>query len=319
MDSWNRSGQGGSSSAAERGSLALELEAALTNLRARAHTASFKASHSERAPELSDLIAEARRALLLSASLEAVAESPSGIVSTNSVSASVPPVSSVQVGDFVVRGVAHDLNNMLLVIQNAVESLRQSASSLVEREATVVQDAVTQAARLVAKLLPAELTSVRPAGLDLCASIERFSGILASLVGERVRVVTALAAGLPLVRVDETALLRVLSNLATNGRDAMPQGGTLTLTASSASPDRGTPRGYVLLSVADTGTGMDAVTRERALEPFFTTKSSGKGSGVGLAAVRGLLESVGGHLVIQSEPGRGTTVSVYLESAESPA
>jgi signal transduction histidine kinase len=281
----------------------------------------FKPSHAERERDLTDIIDIAHRALVLSASLDAAVESASAVASTSSAPSSeaAPPVSAAFIGDFLVRGVAHDLNNMLLVIQNSAESLRQNASGLVEREAAMVQDAVTQATRLVAKLLPTEAASIRPAGLDLSDAVERFSAILGSLAGDKVRVVTELAADLPLVLADETAILRVLSNLATNGRDAMPEGGTLTLATRAATAGSvtagGTPRSYVLLTVADTGAGMDAATRDRALEPFFTTKSRGKGSGVGLTAVRVIVENMGGHLLIQSEPGRGTTVSVYLEPA----
>jgi signal transduction histidine kinase len=113
--------------------------------------------------------------------------------------------------------------------------------------------------------------------------------------------------------------------LASNARDAMPEGGTLTLAtrAATAVPGRpaadGTPEGYVLLSVVDTGEGMDAATSNLAFEPFFTTKARGKGTGVGLTAVRELVQSMGGLMRMESEPGRGTTVSIFLQCVAAPA
>jgi two-component system, cell cycle sensor histidine kinase and response regulator CckA len=184
---------------------------------------------------------------------------------------------------------------------------------------------VSQATRLVAKLLPAEPSIGRRAGVELSDCIRRFAGVLGTLVGPRIEIVSRLAAGLAPVRCEETAIFRVLSNLVANARDAMPDGGTLTVETRAAEPsvDRelgeNAARSYVLLSVLDTGEGMDAVTSERAFEPFFTTKQPGNGTGVGLTAVRELVQSAGGFVHMESTPGRGTSVRVYFACADTPA
>jgi signal transduction histidine kinase len=121
---------------------------------------------------------------------------------------------------------------------------------------------------------------------------------------------------LPLARCDETAIVRVLSNLATNARDAMPSGGTLTVetldgTFASAAGQGAEPGTFAVLSVTDTGRGMDLETRERAFEPFFSTKGTGKATGVGLTAVREIIQDSGGFLEMDSGVGRGTSVRVY--------
>ena len=143
-----------------------------------------------------------------------------------------------------------------------------------------------------------------------------FSGVIRSLVGYQVAVVTRLASGLPPARCEETAIGRVLSNLATNARDAMPGGGTLTLETreqKAVPPEEldGEPRTFVVLTVSDTGRGMDPETHGKAFERFFTTKPAGKGSGVGLATVREIANGAGGFVEIETTLGRGTSVRVY--------
>jgi signal transduction histidine kinase len=259
---------------------------------------------------------EARVALALSASLEtwpaAEARSDAG-----SAPGSLSPTSGISASEWLVRSVAHDLNNMLLVIQSCNEVMRQQPS-LAFREATVVQDAVTQATRLVAKLLPADDRIGQPAGIDLSRAVERFSGVIRALVGSDVGVVTRLAPALPLAGCDEVAIVRVLSNLATNARDAMPHGGTLTLETlegTFASAGRAAEPGtFTVLAVSDTGAGMDGPTRARAFEPFFSTKGTGRGTGVGLTAVREIVQAAGGFVEMDSGLGRGTTVRVYLRA-----
>jgi two-component system, cell cycle sensor histidine kinase and response regulator CckA len=146
--------------------------------------------------------------------------------------------------------------------------------------------------------------------------------MLRRLIGENITVVTALPQSAAWVNVDRGQLEQVILNLAVNARDAMPGGGHLTLTTESVESD-GTdalPSGrFVALVVSDTGVGMDAATRERIFEPFFTTKPVGAGTGLGLATVYGVVEQHGGHIVVDSAPGCGTTFRVYLPSVDEPA
>jgi nitrogen-specific signal transduction histidine kinase len=327
MNSWN--GRGGArpglAGCAIDGRLAIaaDLEDSLDRLRSLGSSVGSTDSHDRRTGELKEIIGEARRALVLSASLEGV-EVQSGVVGRASRRPLRSATGAVTPSEWLLRSVAHDLNNMLLVIQNCSQSLGQQSTSSAKREAGVVQDAVTQATRLVAKLLPSEPVIGGGGGVDVSECVRRFAGVIGSLVGERVEVVTELDPELPLARSDETAIFRVLSNLAANARDAMPAGGTLTLeTRVVASPPERTlaavADGYVLLAVRDTGEGMDSATSDRAFEPFFTTKQPGKGTGVGLTAVREIVQSVGGFVQMASEPSRGTTVSVYLECVRAPA
>jgi signal transduction histidine kinase len=296
--------------------LSSELAGALAKVRDAARGAVSADSHERCARELKEIISEARRALALNASLQASAEDEPVNEPKLVPSASQPPLSGVVGSDWLVRSVVHDLNNMLLVIQNCAEAMKQQPS-LVQREANVVQDAVAQATRLVAKLLPPDSAVGRLPGTDLSHAVLRFSGVIRSLVGDRVALVTRLASGLPPARCDEMAIGRLLSNLATNARDAMPSGGTLTLETallSRRSPDAldGELASFVVLSVSDTGGGMDAETQGRAFEPFFTTKPAGKGSGVGLATVREIVHGAHGFVELDTSVGSGTTVRVFL-------
>jgi len=329
MNSWNRSGaRPGLAGCAADGasSPAAELDDALDRVAALGRSVRAVDSHEQRAVGLKELIGQARRALIVSTSLSSNADAESGIVSTGKRGRAQPLASVVAPAEWLIRSVVHDLNNMLLVIQNCAESLRHQESAPVQREASVVEDAVSQATRLVAKLIPSDPGIGRPAGVDLSECVERFSGVIGSLVGDPIEVVTRLGSDLPPVRCEETAVFRVLSNLAANARDAMPAGGTLTLETLGVTSPPGDeasedppPGAYVLLTVTDTGEGMDAETTDRAFEPFFTTKAPGKGTGVGLTAVREIVEGMGGLVQMESIPGSGTKVSVYLACAELPA
>lgn len=333
MNSPNARGgaQPGLSSTAGQMGLSAELDDALGRVRSLGRSAAAAASHGQRALELKELIGEARRALIVSASLSSSVDTESGIVPKSSGERSQPPLSATGPREWLLRSVVHDLNNMLLVIQNCAESLRQQESAAVQREASVVQDAVSQATSLVAKLVPSEPGIGRPAGVDLSECVERFLGVLGSLVGDAIAVETRLGTALPAARCEETAIFRVLSNLAANARDAMPAGGTLTFEThfvsslpgselpQSESPASERSQGYVLLTVVDTGEGMDSETTDRAFEPFFTTKAPGQGSGVGLTAVREIVQSMDGLVRMESAPGSGTKVSVYLQCAEQSA
>src|SRR5262249_33163597 len=147
------------------------------------------------------------------------------------------------------------------------------------------------------------------------------------VIGEDIRLTTDLHPRLGGVKADAGQLQQVLLNLAVNARDAMPRGGRLTITTPAVAPDEGAaparpgvpPGPYALLEVADTGCGMVSEVRAHIFEPFFTTKGPGKGTGLGLAVVHGIVKQAGGHIEVFSEPGAGTAVAIYLPLVEQPA
>jgi PAS domain S-box-containing protein len=227
-------------------------------------------------------------------------------------------------------GVAHDFNNLLTPIIGGLDILQRRAT-LDERTGRILSGALLAAERaktLVQRLLafsrrqPLQATSVDVAGL-----INSMAELVASTTGPQIKVTTAAAAGLPAAHADHNQLEMAILNLAVNARDAMPDGGTLRISAQHEKVGRGhrsalAPGGYVRLSVADTGVGMDEETRRRAAEPFFSTKGIGKGTGLGLSMVHGLASQLGGALYIHSRPGLGTNIDLWLpisHGAASPA
>jgi CheY-like chemotaxis protein len=167
---------------------------------------------------------------------------------------------------------------------------------------------------------------LRPEEVDLSAVSERVSPMLRRLIGEHIELRTELAPGLPAVRADPGQLEQVVVNLVVNARDAMPDGGTVTIrthdtviTPLEARAHLGLQAGpYVVLTVTDTGIGMDRATRERVFEPFFTTKEPGRGTGLGLATVYGIVKQSGGYIGVTSEPGHGSTFRVLLPPLPRP-
>ena len=220
-------------------------------------------------------------------------------------------------------GVAHDFNNLLAVIAGNLSLLKQETEGIGET-AEVIEDAIDAAqagADLTHRLLAfGRLQTLRPQRVDGRALLTKMSRVLTRALGETVDLVAEPADDLWPIRVDRSQLESCLLNLALNARDAMADGGELRITAENS--DRGGSgtdgmgpgeTGHnVLFTVSDSGTGMDDDVLSRAVQPFFTTKSSGEGSGLGLSMVDGFVEQSGGRLEISSTPGRGTTVRVYL-------
>lgn len=221
-------------------------------------------------------------------------------------------------------GVAHDFNNLLTPIMGSLDLLHRRAIGS-ERERKLIEGALQSAERaklLVHRLLAfARRQPLQVGPVDVGALVQGMGGLIASTVGPQVRVAVEIDEALPLALADAHQVEMALLNLCVNARDAMPEGGRLTLRAvvddpASASLSAGD---YLRLSVIDTGVGMSAATLERATEPFFSTKGVGKGTGLGLSMVEGLLAQLGGGLTITSAPGDGTRIDLWLPQASAPA
>jgi hypothetical protein len=225
-------------------------------------------------------------------------------------------------------GVAHDFNNMLTAISgytNLVKAGLEPDNELVADLDEVLQ-ASARAASLTAQLLAFSRRQVlQPQVIDPNEAIAGMVGMLRRLIGDDVVLRTTLAEGVAPIRVDPSQLLQVVMNLAVNARDAMPDGGTLTIetadvvigAAEAESCEDAQPGPHVVISVTDSGTGMDAATLRRAFEPFFTTKPIGTGTGLGLATVYGIVSQSGGWVSASSEVGHGTTIKTYLPIASA--
>lgn len=224
-------------------------------------------------------------------------------------------------------GVAHDFNNMLTAIRSYSELLiaDMEPGSQPHADMTEVINAAERAAVLTRKLLAFSRQQVlRPALVDLNSAIDGIRNMLAQIAGKNIDLDYRLASNLWTVRADPTEIERVITNLVLNAHDAMPEGGRLVLETSNVEIDEeyaGThadtvPGPYAMISVTDTGTGMTRDVREKLFEPFFTTKEKGKGTGLGLPSVYGIVKQSGGFVWVYSEPGRGTAFNIYLPRAE---
>jgi two-component system cell cycle sensor histidine kinase/response regulator CckA len=223
-------------------------------------------------------------------------------------------------------GVAHDFNNLLTVILGFCELLLDDRDPDDPRQADIeeIQKAGTRAAGLTRQLLAfSRKQIIEPTLLDLNVVVADMRSMLGRLIGEDVKVVLHLGPGLALVKADRGQVEQVVMNLAVNARDAMPGGGTLTLETANVELDEHyaethvavKPGLYVGLTVTDTGTGMTPQVQARLFEPFFTTKEPGKGTGLGMATVYGIVTGSGGSVGVYSEVGKGTAFKVYFPQA----
>ncbi|HXC30220.1 MAG TPA: ATP-binding protein [Stellaceae bacterium] len=220
-------------------------------------------------------------------------------------------------------GIAHDFNNLLLAINFNLESLAEEMPRTATTEPLFegARSAVEQAHGLIGHLLTfARRQPLRPTSVDINECVRQTQLMLRRAVPAGIEIETRFSDGAGLALADRNQFETALLNLALNARDAMPDGGRLTigtmdvtLDAAYAALHPGAPAGrYVLVAVSDTGSGMPSIVAERAFEPFFTTKTGAEHSGLGLAQVYGYAKQSGGHARITSEPGRGTTVQLFL-------
>jgi two-component system, cell cycle sensor histidine kinase and response regulator CckA len=220
-------------------------------------------------------------------------------------------------------GIAHDFNNVLTAVLGYTRLLLKDVTlpPVARGDVEEIEQAARRAASLTQQLLAfSRKQMLQPAILDVNDVVQGMRSLLRRLIGEHITLVATLDPQPMLVRADQGQLQQVIINLAVNARDAMPAGGTLTIATGAvdlgpsfvAARPGSQPGPHILLQVTDTGMGMDADTRGRVFEPFFTTKAVGKGSGLGLATVYGIVKQSGGYIDVSSEPTRGSVFTVYL-------
>ena len=226
-------------------------------------------------------------------------------------------------------GIAHDFNNLLTAILGNAELLRNTLDNASQRsDVDEIHRAALRAAELTGQLLTfARKQRVEATVMNLNDLVHRTDKMLRRIIGERIVVRTRCHDDLPSVRVDPGQIEQVLLNLAVNARDAMPDGGKLTIETDAVDLDEeyareqpdARPGRYAVLAVSDTGTGITEDVRSRIFEPFFTTKEVGKGTGLGLSICYGIVRQAGGHLSVYTEVGRGTTFRIYLPEVAAAA
>ncbi len=224
-------------------------------------------------------------------------------------------------------GVAHDFNNLLTVVRGYAEVLLGNSlpSDPVKSKIESIYDAANRAASLTRQLLAfsrKQLLELKP--LDLNAVVADLERLLRPLVGENIQWATLLTPSLHRTRADSGQIEQVLMNLVVNAKDAMPSGGKITIETANVTLDEGFRKkhryvqlgDYVMLSVSDTGQGMDQQTQDNVFEPFFTTKEEGKGTGLGLSTVYGIIKQSKGYIFVESQSGQGSTFRIYLPQIE---
>ncbi len=220
-------------------------------------------------------------------------------------------------------GVAHDFNNILTAIVGYTDLLAAELASNVRQleDLEEIRKAARRAAALTRQLLAFSRKQVlEPRIIDVNSVVLNLDKMLRSLISENIELKTDLADNLGAARADPNQIEQVIMNLAINARDAMPDGGTVTIETGNVTLDDAyaaqhvsvIPGEYVMLAVSDTGCGMDEKTQSRIFEPFFTTKPAGRGTGLGLSTVYGIVKQTGGNIWLYSEPGKGTTFKIYL-------
>jgi signal transduction histidine kinase/CheY-like chemotaxis protein len=220
-------------------------------------------------------------------------------------------------------GLAHDFNNLLTLVRGHAELAEEDLDpqSPIAQHIDIIRQAAEHAGGLTRQLLAfVRQQDIEPRVINLNTLVQGLHGILRRLIGENIELRTRLDSDLTCVRVDPGQFEQILANLAINGRDAMPKGGILTIETGNVTLDGQLPRPlldipygrYVLISVADTGRGMDESVREHVFEPFFTTKAADGGTGLGLATAYGIIKQAGGHILLESEVGSGSRFCIYL-------
>jgi signal transduction histidine kinase/ActR/RegA family two-component response regulator len=259
-----------------------------------------------------DSLADANARLLAEAASREAAE------------AQVRQVQKMQAVGQLTGGIAHDFNNMLAIVIGSLDLAKRRLDRDLARAEVCIDNALegaNRAAQLTARLLAfSRQQPLDPRVIDVNKLVGGMSEMLRRTIGENLRVETVLAGGLWRTFADPAQLENAIVNLCVNARDAMPEGGKLTIETSNAHLDDAyvaehedvAAGQYVMISVSDTGTGMTADVVERAFDPFYTTKGVGRGTGLGLSQVHGFVKQSHGHVKIYSEPGVGTTIKVYL-------
>jgi CheY-like chemotaxis protein len=225
-------------------------------------------------------------------------------------------------------GIAHDFNNLLTAINgfNSLALARLPESEPIREHLVEVAKAGDRASELTRQLLAFSRKQIlAPQNVDLNKVVAEIGNMIRRIIGEDIVLTTRAEEGLPDIRMDRGQLEQIVMNLAVNARDAMPQGGDLQLQTAKVEfagrmiggDEEMSPGEYVMLAVSDTGVGMTEETKSRLFEPFFTTKEPGKGTGLGLSMVYGIVKQSEGHIMVFSEPGKGTAFKLYFPLASA--